>query len=339
MICHLSQRSGTRYGFTLIELLVVIAIIAILIGLLLPAVQKVREAAARSQSTNNVKQLALAMHGYQDVNGGLPNHGWYQNEGWLAWQPAPDTSVPRPGVAAGCTWAYKVLPYIEQQNLYNNYQYDTPIKTFLDPGRGSTGLSTWTSSDPNPNGVSDPKQNEGAISDYAANMMVIGGNHNTSGMAPGSNSNSVSNAYNRRIENISDGSSNTVLLGTKALRSTLYGSRGKDSADSAIAQGFGLGLVRAWSGDEIPYWNVAEGTTPAGRFPGKSYPTGTWVPFTIESVPDSPTTDMFNRWGSPYQASILGLADGSVRSVRHRLSTIVMRDMCTPNGGEVTTFE
>jgi len=124
-------------GFTLIELLVVIAIIAILIGLLLPAVQKVREAAARTQSTNNLKQMSLALHNMNDTNGVLP---------------LPEGAYPSAGAGVGPskpmvgTLQYHLLPFIEQDNVYKQMAVNHPdswwcgyyIKTYVGPNDPSS---------------------------------------------------------------------------------------------------------------------------------------------------------------------------------------------------------
>src|SRR3954462_9141133 len=98
----------SRKGFTLIGLLGVIAIIAILIGLLLPAVQKVREAAARVQCSNNLKQLSIAVHSYHDANGRIP------------FDSSPEAGDSGAWGMGGPNWSWlaRILPYVEQGNLY-----------------------------------------------------------------------------------------------------------------------------------------------------------------------------------------------------------------------------
>ncbi len=109
---------GRRAAFTLIELLVVIAIIGILLGLLLPAVQKVRETAARTQCQNNLKQIALALHDYHDAQQSLP-------PGYFAVLPYVDGAT---DTAPGWGWAAFLLPYLEQGNLFARLNFTQPVQ-------------------------------------------------------------------------------------------------------------------------------------------------------------------------------------------------------------------
>ncbi|MCA8997672.1 MAG: DUF1559 domain-containing protein [Planctomycetaceae bacterium] len=118
-----SREAPSRRGFTLIELLVVIAIIAILIALLLPAVQQVREAARRVQCKNNLKQFGIAFHNYHDVYGMFPKGGFFGNLGTPAMQAANAPS-------RICSWGAALLPYLDQAPLYHQINFD---QWYLDP--------------------------------------------------------------------------------------------------------------------------------------------------------------------------------------------------------------
>src|SRR5437870_1916569 len=134
---------GKKQGFTLIELLVVIAIIAILIALLVPAVQKVRESASRTQSQNNLKQLSLALHSCNDSYKKLPSVANYfpmSNPANITqWTPAPHGTV-----------FYFLLPFIEQNNIYKNttnFSFNSPdvVPIFVAPGDSTMPANNMTS--------------------------------------------------------------------------------------------------------------------------------------------------------------------------------------------------
>jgi prepilin-type N-terminal cleavage/methylation domain-containing protein len=349
-----------RRGFTLIELLVVIAIIAILIGLLLPAVQKVREAAARTQSTNNLKQLALAFHSYHDAKGELPNFGTWEYSAWLfgpPWNGAP----PRPQITEACGWVYKILPYVEQDPLYNNFRFDVGIKVLQDPNRGSnSGVSSipYTAA-----GTWDSVRLSGAVTDYAANAQLIGSAMNTTAEGtPGAWASGPSSAFSRfrrKLEGIPDGTSNTIAVGIKAMATQAIANRGpskytmtngamRDSSDEPITDAgiwSQFGTVRGMGPDIVDWMAGGTGEVPYDqKFPGNTHSINpehrSWLKWTFEVVRDKPDLDVYNRWGSPYSGGgLFGMGDGSVRTIAHGTGHTILYPLLGPNDGYAITAQ
>jgi prepilin-type N-terminal cleavage/methylation domain-containing protein/prepilin-type processing-associated H-X9-DG protein len=230
-----------RYGFTLIELLVVIAIIAILIGLLLPAVQKVREAAARMSCSNNLHQLGIGLHGYHDANGGFP--------------PSKVTV----GGKNYHAWTIYVLPHIEQGNVSRLYNFGKPFDDKTnDTGVIQHDIPTFLC-------PAAPGGRKGAngrgVTDYSAVNQITRPNPYYATKLPPSDSTHIGVLglnVSRRLTDIADGTTNTMLLAEDAGRNETW-VMGKRVSTS--------GTTGAW-GNPATEINVSGFVPATGKAPG-----------------------------------------------------------------------
>jgi len=296
----LKHRRSLR-GFTLIELLVVIAIIAILIGLLVPAVQKVREAAARMSCTNNLKQWALAAHDYASAySGNLPP--FYNSQGG----------------AVGETQVFvALLPYIEQDAVYKSFGTPTNLQTAgTNVGHRAVIKTLVCPSDSTQgNGLN---QGDWATGCYGANYQVFG--------RPSAGNSAWGNGVGapNMPATFADGTSNTILF-TEMMAQRTSGH-------------WNLWAHGGWNNSWSPLfaYGSADGNSDynSGMDAGQGY-VGSRSKFLVQPTPAS-SANTIGLASSPHTGGInASLADGSVRNISAGVSVTTWWFACTPAGGEV----
>lgn len=287
-----------RRAFTLVELLVVIAIIGVLIALLLPAVQRVRDAALRTACENNLRQIGLALHQFHNVYHVFPsNGGWdgaqtiadvngvpftpatfdYTTNKLYKWGTGDPNLSPQDQTGS---WAYSILPYVEQQAIHRERTWIAPVDVYICPARRLSAPTSVVNQDAW--GIYTHGDWTWTRTDYGVNLKAVD-----------------SRPICHSIKRFSDGLSNTVLVGEKAY-------------DASVQ-------LLSWYYDESFFLGGSKGTSRDA--PNLS--------------PDGPGINYKDNWGSPHRVGVHFLfGDSSVRLLSFEISPMHMAALMTPDGGE-----
>jgi prepilin-type N-terminal cleavage/methylation domain-containing protein/prepilin-type processing-associated H-X9-DG protein len=290
-------------AFTLLELLVVIAIIGTLIGLLLPAVQKVRAAAARASCGNNLRQLGLALQQFHDAFRTYPSNGGWDGQQTIAsvggatftpqtfdrttaraylWGVGDPNLRPRDQTGS---WAYAILPYIEQESMYRTRAWTVGVALYGCPARRTAAAQSVVAED-----AYGQYQGGGwswGKTDYVVNLGAFD-----------------NRPVCRSMSSFKDGLSNTILVGEKAFDPTVQ-------------------TPQSWYWDEPFFLGGSKGTSRGG----------------LGLLRDRPGIPFKENWGSAHPGGVQFLfADGSARLVPFETQFSVFAALLTPDGGEVVSL-
>jgi len=320
----LLSRRVCRSAFTLIELLVVIALIAILIGLLLPAVQKVREAASRTMCVNNQKQMGLAVHNFHDTFNAMPQAWFYPGMTGQNGTAAPNARA----IVGNGTWHEFLMPYIEQDALgklalanptsQKNAALTTVVKTFVCPADPSSGF--WGSG-PNMTRVNGGKPPLGATN-YLGNVLPF-------------NPTSPSNI----IVAIPDGTTNQIIIAEcyQYCNGVLNNGGATGGSKDGPAWGFMVAYMQGGSYNTPIYGGADAGYGDSGH----NFQQGS-VAFQLKPAPDGPTPAnggngcVYNAMQSCHTGGMpVTMGDGSVRIIGSGISTGTWQKVNNPADGAV----